>query len=132
MFERFDDEAMVILSHARTEARQTGHESIEPLHLLLALIDRAGGTLSPGLQRELGSPEEFRTLLTKPQEEDRPAAVPISPATMAVVERACYMDGGRVGERELLSALMEDASVRAFMIALGADPERLEHVPEGA
>jgi len=133
VFERFDDQAMAVVSLADAEARHLGHPAIGTGHLLLALIDDHVPQASGALQLALPPAEEMRRAIgalyaagpgVTPDEQvfTEPALAAIRRAQELAISRGQE----QVSVSDIATVLVdEDAGVLAVLGAVGVDPQAL-------
>ena len=126
MFEDYTERARRVLFFARYEAGQAGSPTVEPEHLLLALIREGRGLSARIFERARVSPEEVRRAIesrtTRPEATSSGDDLPFSTSTNQVLEFAAQESDrllhDYVGtEHLLLGVFREEQSLAASVLA---------------
>jgi ATP-dependent Clp protease ATP-binding subunit ClpA len=130
MFERFTDRARRVVILAQDEARELGHGSVGPEHVLLGLLAVGEGVAAVALESLGISLEDTRERVEEiaGRGQDRPAgAIPFTPAARQLREEALreafLLGHNYVGTEHLLLALLRegDGVAAQVLAARGAD-----------
>jgi Clp amino terminal domain, pathogenicity island component len=133
-FERFTDRARQVVILAQKEARELGHGSVGPEHVLLGLLAEGGGVAAVALETLGISLEETRERVEEiaGRGEDAPAGpIPFTPTARQLPEGALReaqrLGHDYVGTEHLLLALRGegDGVAARVLAALGADYAQL-------
>lgn len=133
MFERFDRQAMTVVSLARGEARLLGYPAIGTEHLFLALLNehlaQAGGVLRSALPPAKEVRQVIGTLHPAMPGASSEGPVFTEPALTAIGragELAAFLGQEQVSAFHIATVLLdEDAGVLKVLGALGVDPQTL-------
>lgn len=134
---RFDNDIRLLFEQARDEVRQMGHQSVEPEHVLLALLSAQTPVRGPlqevavhldALRAEVGQGRHPPRL---PGMQEVP---PLSPAVRRLTERAAQLakqqDAYAAGAIHLLLALLENAQVQTLLHAANLDARELAAIAQ--
>jgi hypothetical protein len=135
-FERFTDRARLVVADAVEQAKELGHPSVEPEHLLLAQYSQPGGVAAVTLSRlGIGREQVLAAILERtPRLEDATPARPVAtfgPAAKAVLqgaaEAAVGLGHNYLGTEHLLLATQRGGTDAAseILTASGAGPDTL-------
>jgi len=132
--DRFTDRVRKVMALARQQAARCEHAWIGSVHVMLALLEDAGGLAGQamrdrGLELELAG--QAVRALTPPEGPVEPGELPRTEDARALLERAAAVvdePGGPIDTEHLLLGLLADADCAAsqVLLALGADPKALE------
>src|SRR5258708_4973014 len=137
MFDRFTQRARRVLFHARSEASQLGSSGIEPVHMLLGVLDERNGLGSRILARTGEALDDFRSDIVGrltgrervPESHEIPFSASCKRALQYAAEEADRLSHDHIGtEHLLLGLLREERTVAAEVLA--ARGLRIEAVRE--
>jgi hypothetical protein len=139
MFERFTDEARMVVVASEEHCRQAGHQEVGTGHILLALIDDPNGLTARALIAEGVSPDRVREAVGAalgPGQGETTGHIPFAADAKKVLElslrEALRAQSDHIGvESILLGLLRDEKSLGAITLTrLGVDRRHVERALE--
>ena len=139
MFERFTDEARMVVVASEEHCRQAGHQEVGTGHILLALIDDPNGLTARALTAEGVSPDRVREAVGAalgPGQGKTAGHIPFAADAKKVLElslrEALRAQSDHIGvESILLGLLRDEKSLGAITLTgLGVDRRHVERALE--
>lgn len=134
-FALYDTAARTAVVRAQEEAREAGHDTITPEHLLIALIRDPEATAARTVQALGATPEPVRTAVADrfgPQAATVPAAIPFTPQSKKALElthrEALRLGHEHIGAEHLLLGVitLDEGPAAEVLRDLGVTKDRTE------
>jgi hypothetical protein len=132
-FNRFSDLARKVIVASMNEAHAAGNVEIQPVHLLLGLLDVPDGAAARALEAQNVSLDQARDVATAalpPAVAERPALVPYDARARKAIEltfrHALRLNQQGVGTGHILLALLEEEQGDGVLTRLGVDAAAAE------
>ena len=135
--DRFTSQLQLALSDAQSLAIGLDHSSIEPLHLMSALLDQQGGAIRPLLMQVGFDVKSLREALTKSLDQLAKLQNPTGDISMSQdlarllnqTDRLAQQKGDQYisSELVLLAAMDANTTLRIILLAQGVSRQSLEN-----
>ena len=123
MYDRFTDQAKIVMRLANDEATNRGHSYICPEHIFLAILDNRSGIAAQLVHLFIGDNQRLRHALETIMSErvTNPTVPQAKPLIERTIVEARNLDHSFVGTEHLLLALLQEPAITGALAGLGLD-----------